>query len=161
MARTNRGIIYPTDYSEKADVPKNLQILAESTDKAIDEIEFEGNTGAYNRHTQEIVTESITTEIELDFYRSNYIIDVFVNGYKLDNNKYTIQLINDKYYVVFTNTLDIGAVVEIHIINTSYVENIDDELDEESGNAVGNAVITAQINALISRIEALENQLGT
>lgn len=38
MAATGKGIYYPTDYSKVADVPADLKKLAESVDKAIDDI---------------------------------------------------------------------------------------------------------------------------
>ena len=38
MATTRKGIYYPTDYSKVADVPADLKNLAESVDKAIDDI---------------------------------------------------------------------------------------------------------------------------
>ena len=38
MATTNKGIYYPNDYSQVADVPADLKKLAESVDKAIDDI---------------------------------------------------------------------------------------------------------------------------
>ena len=38
MATTEKGIYYPTDYSKVADVPADLKELAESVDKAIDDI---------------------------------------------------------------------------------------------------------------------------
>lgn len=38
MATTNKGIYYPDDYSQVADVPADLKKLAESVDEAIDDI---------------------------------------------------------------------------------------------------------------------------
>lgn len=38
MATTGKGIYYPTDYSKVADVPADLKKLAESVNKAIDDI---------------------------------------------------------------------------------------------------------------------------
>ena len=38
MAVTPKGIVYPSDYSEIADLPTDLQAMAESVDTALDNV---------------------------------------------------------------------------------------------------------------------------
>ena len=41
MAVTPKGIVYPSDYSEIADLPTDLQAMAESIDTALDNVSID------------------------------------------------------------------------------------------------------------------------
>lgn len=73
MATTNKGIYYPNDYSQVADVPADLKKLAESVDKAIDDIpQYDDSdikkdiqTIQQEQQTQNTSIQNNTEELEL------------------------------------------------------------------------------------------------
>lgn len=85
-------------------------------------------SGGYERFVSYYKT---TTENEKriklpSVYTEKHLLDVFVNGFKLNDDEYSVQQVGTEYFLVLASTLDvIGTSVEIDVIDafpTSFEE---------------------------------------
>ena len=119
---------------------------------------------SYNRIIEFYTTTTDNeTNVEISKYDENYLIDVFVNGFLRPSNSYSIQNIDDKYYVVFNHALDeIGTEVEIHITeisNTTSPIVIDEEVTDGSTNAVSGGAVKTYVDTQLGNIETLLSEV--
>lgn len=97
---------------------------------------------SYNRTVEFYVTTTNNeTSVKINKYNENYLIDVFVNGFLRPSNSYSIQKINDKYYIVFNDALDeVGTEVEVHITEVSGIKSdwelITEFVSEDNGDII-------------------------
>ncbi len=131
-------------------------------------------SGGYERFVSYYKT---TTENEKriklpSIYREKHLLDVFVNGFKLNHDEYSVQKVGGEYFLVLANALDVvGTMVEVDVIDAfptsfveedptvpSHVKNIAEE-DIEGWNGkvdkeVGKSLIS---DAEINRLKNVEN----
>ena len=96
-------------------------------------------------------------------YTELCMLDVFVNGFKLNEEEYQIEEKDSRYFVVLSKALDVlGSVVEMDVIdaNTVNVATIDGFLSDESENPVQNKVIKKALDGLRIDLGNVEVLLG-
>ena len=122
-------------------------------------------SGGYKKMTKYYRT---TSERESRFalpysYTRLCMLDVFVNGFKLNEEEYQIEEKDSRYFVVLSKALDVlGSVVEMDVIdaNTVNVATIDGFLSDESENPVQNKVIKKALDGLRIDLGNVEVLLG-
>lgn len=86
MATTNKGIIYPNDYTKVADVPSDMQELAESVDAVIDDINNDINLA--NRNLANVIQLAMTNQKNIDTeHETNTQQDKDIANLKTENEE--------------------------------------------------------------------------
>ena len=87
----------------------------------------EKGDGVFNRKTYTYTLSEETSEMVLpEGYNTSQQIDVYINGFKLNANEYSIQEDNSAYKLIFTNRIDVAdTVVEIVLIETMDGESLE------------------------------------
>lgn len=86
--------------------------------------------GVFNRKTYTYTLPSGTSEMNLPKeYDLRQQMDVFINGFKLNVNEYSIQEDNSIYKLKFTNTIDVAdTMLEIVLIETMDGKSLEKEI---------------------------------
>ena len=145
MGQTTKGIKYPSDYSEVADVPEDLKKMAES----IDELFIEHDTSIEN-------LENKCKDFALMTETGNKIV------LEIDNNTYKIKaVLKDKNNNVIDTSNEIDLPLEEMVTNVSY-NNQSLVLTYKSGQT-SNVSIADLINGLVNEedFNALEEIVET
>ena len=86
MATTEKGIYYPNDYTKVADVPSDMQELAESVDTVIDDINNDINLA--NRNLANVIQLAMTNQKNIDTeHETNTQQDKDIANLKTENKE--------------------------------------------------------------------------
>lgn len=86
MATTQKGIYYPNDYTKVADVPSDMQELAESVDAVIDDINNDINLA--NRNLANVIQLAMTNQKNIDTeHETNTQQDKDIANLKTENEE--------------------------------------------------------------------------
>ena len=86
MATTEKGIYYPNDYTKVADVPSDMQELAESVDAVIDDINNDINLA--NRNLANVIQLAMTNQKNIDTeHETNTQQDKDIANLKTENEE--------------------------------------------------------------------------
>ena len=86
MATTQKGIYYPNDYTKVADVPSDMQELAESVDAVIDDINKDINLA--NRNLANVIQLAMTNQKNIDTeHETNTQQDKDIANLKIENEE--------------------------------------------------------------------------
>lgn len=86
MATTSKGIYYPNDYTKVADVPSDMQELAESVDAVIDDINNDINLA--NRNLANVIQLAMTNQKNIDTeHETNTQQDKDIANLKTENEE--------------------------------------------------------------------------
>lgn len=120
-------------------------------------------SGGFSRNVSYYTTTTTNENtFELSYeYNENSLLDVYINGFKLNDNEYSVVQNGEKYNLVLTKALDvIGTVVEVDIIEVNKADiTVDTEVIENSKNAVSGGAVKTYIDTQLGNIESLLSEV--
>lgn len=148
MGQTTKGIIYPSNYKSDANVPADIQTMAESIDTTLDNYYTEGQVDS------KIPTKVSQLNNDLNFVKSSELSLVATSGNYNDlNNKPTIPDVSNfitkdvnnlTYYTLATNT---GSTIDLQINSSTYVVTL--ALKNSSGTTISTGTIDLPLESVV------------
>lgn len=167
MATTTKGIYYPDNYSAVADIPADMEDLAESVDGLLDN--YQGKVAGKGL-SQNDFTNAYKDKLDgIEAEANKTIVDSALS----DSSTNPVQ--NKKVYEALEGKVDKVAGKGLSEENYTTAEKtklagieaeanktiVDDEMSSSSTNPVQNKVLKGIIDAQASEISALRNQIPT
>lgn len=148
MGQTTKGIVYPSNYKNDANIPVDTQTMAESIDTVLDNYYTEGQVDS------KIPTKVSQLTNDSGFVESSDLSSVATSGNYNDlSNKPTIPDVSNfitkdvnnlTYYTLATNT---GSTIDLQINSSTYVVTL--ALKNSSGTTISTGTIDLPLESVV------------
>lgn len=157
MGQTTKGIVYPSDYSEIADLPSDLQTMAESIDTAIDGVTIPIDSALSPTSTNPVQNKVIYETLE--DYQAKIDSSNKLSADLVDDTSTTNKFVsaNEKAQIT-TNANDIATINGI-LPNKQNTLTFDATPTESSTNPVTSGGIKTYVDTIVGDIESILEEL--